>query len=80
MFPDDPYAQRLAVDAGVQSYAQHTASPTVWGAAPEHIQQLGRDDGIKTDFPDIVSACFAKAVGAGFGNEMVMALLKVYGK
>ncbi len=54
-----------------------TATLKVWGGALKHIQQQGRDAGINTDFPDLAAGLFEKAVDAGYGEEHVMALIKV---
>ncbi len=54
-----------------------TATLQVWRAALQHIQTQGREAGINTDFPDYVDSLFGKAVEAGYGQENVMALVKV---
>lgn len=54
-----------------------TATLQVWRAALHHIQTQGRGAGINTDFPDFVDSLFEKAVEAGYGEEHVMALVKV---
>ena len=54
-----------------------TATLQVWRAALTHIQTQAKDSGINADFPDYVDSLFAKAVEAGYGNEHVMALVKV---
>ena len=54
-----------------------TATLQVWGAALQRIQQQGVDAGISTEIPDFVAGFFKKAVDAGYGEENVMALVKV---
>ncbi len=49
----------------------------MWGAALQRIQQQGVDANINTEFPDFVASFFKKAVDAGYGEENVMALVKV---
>lgn len=53
------------------------ATLQVWRAALQHIQTQGRDAGINTEFPDFVDNLFEKAIEAGYGEEHVMALVKV---
>ena len=54
-----------------------TATLQVWKAALKHIHTQAKDAGINSDFPDYVDSLFEKAVKAGYGNEHVMALVKV---
>lgn len=54
-----------------------TATLQVWRAALKHIHTQAKDAGINSDFPDYVDSLFEKAVKSGFGNEHVMALVKV---
>jgi 3-hydroxyisobutyrate dehydrogenase-like beta-hydroxyacid dehydrogenase len=63
------------IDSG--DFENCTATLQVWGSALKHIQTQARESGINTDFPDYVDGLFEKAVEAGYGNEHVMALIKV---
>lgn len=58
-------------------FENRTATLQVWDAALQRIRTQGEDAGINTDFPDFVSSLFKKAVDAGYGEENVMALVKV---
>ena len=49
----------------------------IWGAALQRIQQQGIDANINTEIPDFVAGIFKKAIDAGYGQENVMALVKV---
>jgi hypothetical protein len=49
----------------------------VWGTALQRIQQQGIDANINTEIPDFVASFFKKAIDAGYGEENVMALVKV---
>ena len=82
----DEFAKLFAKDSDTRSHADTlhagdfencSATLQVWRAALQHIQTQGRDAGINTDFPDYVDSLFKKAVDAGYGNEHVMALVKV---
>ena len=54
-----------------------TATLRVWRAALQRIQTQGQDAGINTDFPDYVDSLLEKAVDAGYGEEHVMAMVKI---
>ena len=58
-------------------FENRTATLHVWDAALQRIRTQGEDAAINTDFPDFVSSLFKKAVDAGYGEENVMALVKV---
>jgi 3-hydroxyisobutyrate dehydrogenase-like beta-hydroxyacid dehydrogenase len=58
-------------------FENRTATLHVWDAALQRIRIQGEDAGINTDFPGFVSSLFKKAVDAGYGEENVMALVKV---
>ena len=58
-------------------FENRTATLHVWGAALQRIRTQGEDAAINTDFPDFVSNLFKQAVDAGYGEENVMALVKV---
>ena len=77
LFPDDPDIRHYAKVIHEESYNQCTATLQVWGAALQRIQQQGADAGISTEIPDFVASFFKKAIDAGYGEENVMALVKV---
>lgn len=54
-----------------------TATLRVWRAALQRIQAQGQDTGINTDFPDYVDSLLKKAIDAGYGEEHVMAMVKI---
>ena len=77
LFPDRPSVQFHAQVIHDESFNECTATLQVWGAALKSIQQQGEDANINTEFPDFVERFFKKAIGAGLGQENVMALVKV---
>ncbi len=77
LFPDEPDLQQYATVIHEESFHECTATLRVWGAALQRIQQQGVDAGINTQIPDFVASFFKKAVDAGYGEENVMALVKV---
>jgi 3-hydroxyisobutyrate dehydrogenase-like beta-hydroxyacid dehydrogenase len=77
LFPDDPDIRGYAQVIHDESFHERTATLQVWGAALQRIQQQGVDASISTEFPDLVAGFFKKAVDAGYGEENVMALVKV---
>lgn len=77
LFPDNPDIQNFAKVIHEESFHECTATLQVWGAALQLIQQQGVDASINTEIPDFVASFFAKAVDAGYGEENVMALVKV---
>jgi len=77
LFPDSPNIQHYARVVHNESFHKYTASLTVWDAALQRIQQQGVDAGINTDIPDFVAGFFKKALDAGYGENNVMALVKV---
>ena len=46
--------------------------------ATERLAQAAREGGINSEFPTFVSGIFKKAVAAGYENEEVAALVKVF--
>ncbi len=77
LFPDQPDIQHYAKVIRDESYQKCTATLQVWGAALRRIQQQGVDAGISTEIPDFIAGFFNKAVDAGYGEQNVMALVKV---
>lgn len=77
LFPDNPDIRGYAKVIHDESFHECTATLQVWGAALQRIQQQGVDANINTEFPDLVASVFKKAVDAGYGEENVMALVKV---
>ena len=77
LFPDNPDIQHYAKVIHEGSFHECTATLQVWGAALQRIQQQGGDANINTQIPDFVASFFNKAVDAGYGEENVMALVKV---
>ncbi len=77
LFPDNPDIQHYAKVIHEESFHECTATLQVWGAALQRIQQQGVDANINTQIPDFVASFFKKAVDAGYGEENVMALIKV---
>jgi 3-hydroxyisobutyrate dehydrogenase-like beta-hydroxyacid dehydrogenase len=77
VLPDQPYVQGYAKVIHEESFQMCTATLQVWGAALKRIQQQGVDANINTEIPDFVASFFKKAVDAGYGEENVMALVKV---
>ena len=77
LFPDEPNAQHYAKVIHEETFHECSATLQVWGAALQRIQQQGVDANINTQVPDFVASFFKKAVDAGYGEENVMALVKV---
>lgn len=77
LFDDDSYMRRYANVIHSADFGNCTATLRVWRAALQRIQDQGRDAGINTDFPDYVAGLLEKAVAAGYGEEHVMAMVKV---
>ena len=77
LFPGDPYIRHYARVIHDKSFHECTGTLQVWGAALQRIQQQGIDANISTEIPDFVAGFFKKAVDAGYGEQNVMALVKV---
>ncbi len=77
LFPANPDIQGYAKVIHEESFHECTATLQVWGAALQRIQQQGVDANISTEIPDFVAGFFKKAVDAGYGDQNVMALVKV---
>ena len=77
LFPGDPDIRGYAKVIHEESFHECTATLQVWSAALQRIQQQGVDAGISTEIPDFVAGFFNKAVDAGYGEQNVMALVKV---
>ncbi len=77
LFPDNPDVRHYAKVIDEESFHECTATLKIWGAALQRIQQQGVDANINTEIPDFIANFFDKAVDAGYGEENVMALIKV---
>jgi 3-hydroxyisobutyrate dehydrogenase-like beta-hydroxyacid dehydrogenase len=77
LFPRDPTIQRYATVIGTDGYENCSATLKVWRAALQRILEQGRDAGIGTAFPDHVDQLMQRAEAAGYGEENVMAMVKV---
>jgi 3-hydroxyisobutyrate dehydrogenase-like beta-hydroxyacid dehydrogenase len=77
LFSDRPDIQHHAKVIQDERFHECTATLQVWGAALHHIQQQGVDANINTEIPDFIASFFKKAIDAGYGEENVMALVKV---
>ncbi|GMQ83222.1 MAG: NAD(P)-binding domain-containing protein [Rhodothermia bacterium] len=77
LFEKDSATQCHANTIHSGDFENCTATLQVWRAALKHIQTQGKDAGINTEFPDYVDGLFEKAVEAGYGEQHVMALVKV---
>lgn len=76
LFPDDPYACKLALIIRNETYDQPTATLQVWGEALARIQMQARDAGIPSEIPDFIAGYFQRAVGMGLGDEEAIAIYK----
>ena len=77
LFPDDSEIRHYARVIHEERFHECTATLQVWGAALQRIRQQGVDAGISTEIPDFVAGFFEKATDAGYGEQNVMALVKV---
>ena len=77
LFPDKPDIQHYAKVIHEERFHESTATLQVWAAALQRIQQQSVDAQINSEFPDFVAGLFKKAIDAGYGDENVMALVKV---
>ena len=58
-------------------FGNRTATLRVWRAALQRIQAQGQDAGINTDFPNHVDSLLKRAIVAGYGDEHVVAMVKI---
>lgn len=77
LFPEDSFSRRYADVIHTADFENCTATLRIWESAAQRIRAQGRDAGINTDFPDYVTSLFEKAINAGYGEQHVMALVKV---
>ena len=77
ILPENSYFRRLAEITHSGDFENCTATLRVWRAALLRISEQGRDTGINTEFPDLVSKFLEKAEDSGYGEEHVMAMVKV---
>jgi 3-hydroxyisobutyrate dehydrogenase-like beta-hydroxyacid dehydrogenase len=77
LFEEDSTMRLYANVIHSADFENRTATLSVWRAALQRIQTQGRDAGINTDFPDYVGGLLEKAVDAGYGEEHVVALVKI---
>lgn len=77
LYPEDSFSRRYANVIHSSDFDNCTATLRIWESAAQRIRTQGRDAGINTDFPDYVASLFEKAIDAGYGEQHVMALVKV---
>lgn len=77
LFEEDSLIRHHANVIHSADFENCTATLRVWRAALQRIQAQGQDAGINTDFPDYVDGLLRKAVDAGYGEEHVMAMVKI---
>ena len=77
LFAENSLIRHYANVVDSADFKNCTATLKVWDAALQRIRTQGEDAGINTDFPDLISRLFKKAIDAGYGEENVMALVKV---
>jgi len=80
LFPDEPDIQRYTKVIHDGTFDECTATLQVWGAALQRIQQQAIEAKINSQIPDFIASFFKKAVDGGYGEENVMALVKVLQK
>jgi len=77
LYPKDSFSRRYADVIHASDFENCTATLRIWESAAQRIRAQARDAGISTDFPDYVAGLFEKAIDAGYGEQHVMALVKV---
>ncbi len=77
VLPQDSWIRHNAELIHSADFKDSTATLRIWRSALQPIQQQGRDAGINTDFPDHVGRLLEKAEESGYGEENVMAMVKV---
>lgn len=77
LFDEDSPARRYANVIHLVDFENCTSTLQVWGAALQRIRTQAENAGISIEFPEFVSSLFRRAVDAGYGEEHVMALVKV---
>ncbi len=76
LFPDDPYACKLARIIKDNTYDHPTATLQVWGEALARIQMQARDAGIPSAIPDFIARYFERAMAMGLGQQEAIAIYK----
>ena len=77
LFSKGGFSQRYAEVIHTSNFENPSATIRIWDSAAQRIRMQARDAGINSDFPDYVTSLFEKAIAAGYGDEHVMALVKV---
>ena len=77
LYPEDSFSRRYANIIHSSDFDNCTATLRIWDSAAQRIRTQAQDAGINTDFPDYVVSLFEKAIDAGYGEQHVMALVKV---
>ena len=77
LYPEGSFSRRYTNVIHSSDFENCTATLRIWEAAAQRIRTQGKDAGINTDFPDLVASLFEKAIDAGYGEQHVMALVKV---
>lgn len=77
LFPDEPDTRHYTKVIRDETFDDCTATLQVWGAALERIRQQALDAKIDKRVPDFLAGLFERAVDAGYGQENVMALVKI---
>jgi 3-hydroxyisobutyrate dehydrogenase-like beta-hydroxyacid dehydrogenase len=77
MFPDGDRVQILASAIREDDYIDPDVTVRVWNAVSNRFQEQARDAGMNSEFPNFAAGIVERAMGAGYGDEDVAALVKV---
>jgi 3-hydroxyisobutyrate dehydrogenase-like beta-hydroxyacid dehydrogenase len=78
MFPEGDRARSVAGVIHANAFENPGATLSVWAGALKRVESQARDAGINCEFPDFVAGLFERAIAAGYGEEDVAALVKVF--
>ena len=78
LFPDGDRVNKLANTIHTEDYGNPSVTVNVWQAILERIKNQADDTGINNDFPEFGAGIIKKGIMAGYAEEDVSALFKVF--
>ena len=78
LFPDSDRVRILAKVIHAHDYDHPSVTVRVWKAVMQRLKNQAHDAGINNEFPEFAAGILKKAVMAGYGEEDVAALVKVW--
>lgn len=78
MFPNGDRVRLLARAIYEDNYVNPDVTVQVWNAVSQRLREQAQDAGINEEFPEFAAGVLGRAITAGYGEENVAALVKLF--